>query len=420
MTVSKIYNSFNFVFLALALITTTQCSLPNNTFVKPIIAEDSTNTDNKKITLQEKKIFFDQNTAIYLSNNFDGARLNDVKKLNDSTLQLRIQPENTPINNSAYFAFKIWSKKPTTAYLEFNYPKDYSHRYIPKIKSENEIWQNIDSNLIFKKDTIITIKVIINEKPQIIAAQEIITSTQTKIWYNALIQQHKAKITYKTIGNSVLGKPIPMLDIHTGNENEKDIVVLLARQHPPEITGFMAFQSFLQNVLESNQITADFFTKYRVLVFPIVNPDGVDLGHWRHNANGIDLNRDWSFYKQPEINAITKAIVQVANKSKGKVVIGIDFHSTQEDLYYTSHSTENSTIPHFYDEWFKAIDDTFPNYKPNEIREDSNQPVSKAWFLGMYGATAITYEIGDETPRDFVREKGKVAAIEMMKILNKR
>ena len=34
--------------------------------------------------------------------------------------------------------------------------------------------------------------------------------------------------------------------------------------------------------------------KFRVLAFPLMNPDGVDLGHWRHNAGGIDLNRDWS------------------------------------------------------------------------------------------------------------------------------
>ena len=31
---------------------------------------------------------------------------------------------------------------------------------------------------------------------------------------------------------------------------------------------------------------------------------------------------------------------------------------------------------------------------------------------------AIVYEIGDNTPRDFIRKKGEVAAVELMKLLS--
>ena len=34
------------------------------------------------------------------------------------------------------------------------------------------------------------------------------------------------------------------------------------------------------------------------------NPDGVDSGYWRHNSNGVDLNRDWIEFTQPETKAI--------------------------------------------------------------------------------------------------------------------
>ncbi len=65
-----------------------------------------------------------------------------------------INPENAPINNSAYYAFKTWSETPKPFYFKFQYPKGYKHRYIPKLKVDNN-WSIIDSSDIFKKDSIL-------------------------------------------------------------------------------------------------------------------------------------------------------------------------------------------------------------------------------------------------------------------------
>jgi len=37
--------------------------------------------------------------------------------------------------------------------------------------------------------------------------------------------------------------------------------------------------------------------------------------------------------------------------------------------------------------------------------------------LTQFDAEGITYEIGDDTPRDLIQEKGEVSAIEMMQLL---
>ena len=42
----------------------------------------------------------------------------------------------------------------------------------------------------------------------------------------------------------------------------------------------------------------------RAAVVPLANPDGVEQGHWRHNAQGVDLNRDWDRFQQPETRAL--------------------------------------------------------------------------------------------------------------------
>ncbi|WP_457615791.1 M14 family metallopeptidase [Lutibacter sp.] len=414
LSIQKLASKFIFYFLITAFITS--CAT-----VSHIKVEKPVDTHSKKIFLQPKKVYNIGDLGISFSNKFDGARLNNVVKVNDSTFQVWSYPENIPINSSAHYAFKVWSETPKTIYLDFKYPEKYSHRYIPKIKTETTSWKPIAAENIIKNDSLsFVIKLPVTKSPTTVAAQEIINSTITANWYNNLVHSHRDLIHYSEVGKSVLGKVIPMLDLYKGDYKNKEIVVLLTRQHPPEVSGFMAFQSFFERLLEDDELTKTFFSKYRVIVFPILNPDGVDLGHWRHNANGIDLNRDWAYYRQPEVKSVTKAIVKASKKGKGAIILGIDFHSTQEDLYYTSHTIEGTTIPNFYDDWFEAIDSEFPDYKPNEIRDDSKMPVSKGWFLKMFNATAITYEIGDETPRDFVKQKAIVAATEMMKILNKR
>ena len=67
-----------------------------------------------------------------------------------------------------------------------------------------------------------------------------------------------------------------------------------------------------------------------------MNPDGVDLGHWRHNSGGVDLNRDWSKYHQKEIKTTVDFISKTLKASNSKLVLGLDFHSTYYDVFYTN------------------------------------------------------------------------------------
>ena len=107
-----------------------------------------------------------------------------------------------------------------------------------------------------------------------------------------------------------------VLDINKPSSVKKKLVILLTRQHPPEVTGYFAFQHFLNTLLENTTLSNDFLDTHRVLAFPLINPDGVDLGHWRHNAKGVDLNRDWSAYRQPEIRNVVRYINKVKKEEK--------------------------------------------------------------------------------------------------------
>ncbi|EDP70791.1 hypothetical protein FBALC1_08528 [Flavobacteriales bacterium ALC-1] len=387
--------------------------------VKTVPFENYVDTKTKKTHAQVIKTYNLENKGVYVSNEFDCARLNGVKQLNDSTAVLDIYPENSPINNSAYFAFKAWSNTPKDFYFEFKYPIGYKHRYVPKVK-RNNVWKAVDSSQIFRNDSIVTVKLSLDKEPIVVAAQELQSSKDVKKWYTNLIKGKEDYVRLESFGSTTLGRNLPVLDIYRGNPEGKELIVLLTRQHPPEVTGFFAFQEFLKTVLGDSALSEEFLNTYRVLAFPIMNPDGVDLGHWRHNANGVDTNRDWSKYNQPEIKQAVKYITEKVKQDKNKIVLGLDFHSTWHDVFYTNKIRENTTFPNFIDDWFTALEKEIPGYKVNEASGNSTKPVSKGWFLYGHNAVGITYEIGDKTPKDKIKRMGRVSATEMMKILIKR
>ena len=257
----------------------------------------------------------------------------------------------------------------------------------------------------------------VNREPQWIAAQEINSSADVQKWYRQNLVAPNDFVRLKSAGESELGKNIPVLDIYKGNPEGKPIVVLLTRQHPPEVTGFFAFQKFLETIVEESPLSNRFLSKYRILAFPNMNPDGVDLGHWRHNVNGVDLNRDWSKYRQAEVRNVVSYIEKSSNEDNGKVILGMDFHSTYEDVFYTNKTREGTTMPHFIDDWFARLEKDIEDYKVNEKDSNSNKPVSKGWFLYGHGAVGITYEIGDSTPKERILEIGKASSLAMMELL---
>ncbi len=378
--------------------------------------ETPVDTATRPIEKQTKQTYHIEELGIYASNEFDAARLNGFKKKNDSTALLIINPENEPINHSPYYAFSTWSDTPKSFYFSFQYPEEYEHRYPPKLKINGE-WQVIDSSLISLKDKLVTIKLELSSTPIIVAAQELQASKEVRKWYTQLAAGKEDYVAIKRAGTSIQGQNIPVLDIYKGEKKQKDLVVLFTRQHPPEVTGYYAFQRFLETILDDSVLSDQFLNQYRVLAFPLMNPDGVDMGHWRHNAGGVDTNRDWSTYEQKEIRQVVKFITKNVNKDKLRIILGLDFHSTYEDVFYTNKLREHTTMPNFITDWFSGLEVNIPDYKVNEKSGNSTKPVSKGWFLYGHDAVGITYEIGDKTPKKNIEVIGKVSAQEMMKLL---
>src|SRR5699024_12275600 len=105
--------------------------------------EGTTNTTDKEIELQPKRTIGINKDGVWISNEFNGARMNDFYKVSDSLYRVVIEPERHPVNNSPWYAFKIWSDTAKTVRVQLSY-KHGQHRYTPNLSRDGQHWHSID------------------------------------------------------------------------------------------------------------------------------------------------------------------------------------------------------------------------------------------------------------------------------------
>ncbi len=127
------------------------CSCKQDTQWKGQEAVKKVDTHTVPIQKQLKGIF-DIGGGIFFSNDFDGARLNGAVLTNDTLITVLITPENTPINKSPWYAFKVWSLTEKFMYIKITYLDGYRNRYYPKLSYDGENWEMLDSTNYFEDE----------------------------------------------------------------------------------------------------------------------------------------------------------------------------------------------------------------------------------------------------------------------------
>ena len=321
------------------------------------------NTESKPIQTQWKGKSTFKDSDVVFSNDFAGARLNGIVKNNDSTYTALITSENTPINISPWYAFKVWATKSQSIDLVLTYQETVKHRYYPKLSSDGIHWSSLDSvNYIeYEKGDAdfgpgalplyVKMRLAIGPDTLWVSGQELETSSRVSSWADSLSQ--KPFVQTRSIGKSEQGRDLNLLTV--GDSESKKMLIVISRQHPPEVTGYLAMKAFVENLSSDSKLARKFRKKFTTYVIPLMNPDGVDNGHWRHNAGGIDLNRDWANFNQPETQAVKEFMKNKINKTQGKFYFGIDFHSTWDDIYYTVDPELKGNMPNLVYDWLDDI-----------------------------------------------------------------
>lgn len=114
----------------------------------------------------------------------------------------------------------------------------------------------------------------------------------------------------------------PWLQKSAGRENAPRLY-LSAGIHGDETAGPLALLDLLRR--------PDFFHGFEVVIFPILNPEGLARGR-RTNAEGIDLNRDYRNTKSSEIAGHIAALRELG-RFDGAMMMHEDFEGTGAYLY---------------------------------------------------------------------------------------
>ena len=373
-------------------------------FISPLFASNI--TTNKECSTDTVKIDF----------NFSGSGNLSCEVIKSDYIKIFINPElDDSINPSPWFAFRK-SEHSKSIKLALDY-KNYHHRYHPKISIDKKSWNKIDEANISKKENgkIVVIDFLPSSQKNYVASQELITNFWYNKWYNEL--ENSGRVRREVIGFSVLKNPIPMFFVEKNINNP--YILILGRQHPPEVTGAFAMKGFINQLLNKNSLSDSFLKNYNILFVPLMNPDGVMNGYWRYNENKKDLNRDWGIFIQPETDAVNKKLTELKNK---KLALFIDFHSTFKNLFYISDIAEESPMKNFLEDWLldsrKSLSEA--NYKYEIINSfNKDNGVSKNYIYNKYKIPSVTYEVSDNEDRDVIQQSSSILAINLMELLLK-
>jgi len=355
---------------------------------------------------------------------FESARLNDCEQLADGSYLLTTDAENRPINPSPWYAFTVNAKqglvikapevKQSENLISITIAAvNAKPRYLPKMQMPNGSWQVLDFSVT---QAGMKFSLLLSDVPVKISAQPIINNSHYENWGNQFAAQgifEKVPIGESTQGRSIFA----LVNKH---KNNHEWLVLIGRQHPPEITGAMAMLSFAENINAATPQLSAFYDRFNVLIVPNINPDGVASGNWRHNIKGADLNRDWGKFEQVEtkvVNTYLEALLRPTNSQTPKLVFALDFHSTQQDIFYTMPNDYSLAPADFSDKWLENVKaNTVSSFVlRNRPGTSPGRGVFKQYIADTYHVHAITYEMGDNTPKVLIDHVAKISAAELIK-----
>ncbi|MEP1152361.1 MAG: M14 family metallopeptidase [Balneola sp.] len=405
-----------FLFISLIFVSLLNCKSTEQFTGFSYDPPNVTDTQDKEVNPQYRRIIGTGEPTVWVSNKFEGARLNDFYALNDSTFEVYIEPENAPINNSPWYAFSIWSDTAQTVTLRLNY-NNARHRYVPKISSGTGFTPIDMSAAVYDTASkTLEFEIELTKDPKTVSAQIITDTKYYEEWLSTMAK--KSSISIEDIGLSKLGNPIKELTINEVDPNqEAGVLVIMGRQHPPEVTGFLASLYFIDELSSDTPLAKNFRNHFIVRAFPLINIDGVLNGHWRHNAGGIDLNRDWENFNQPETKLVRDALLPILDSPLQTVYYGIDFHSTNENLFYPIEQSVNTFPDDLTQRWIPFVEEANPNVKFVTEEFDTSSPISKNWIFKTFGADAVTFEMDDVLEENTIEEISRSAAQSLMQLL---
>jgi hypothetical protein len=141
-----------------------------------------------------------------------------------------------------------------------------------------------------------------------------------------------------SIGASVQGRAIWMITISDSSDSlgpaadpslRKHRIMIHARTHPAEVQAHYVAMGAIRQLLDTGLAAEELRSAYIFNIIPMYNPDGVELGHSRLNANLVDLESNWNKPDlEPEV-VVLKRTFEAFQAGAIPVEVALNLHSDQ-------------------------------------------------------------------------------------------
>ena len=171
-------------------------------------------------------------------------------------------------------------------------------------------------------------------------------SYEGTIAYAKQLAKQFKEVHYQSIGQTVTGRDVPLLIIDKDGytkpkkirKSGKCVVLVQSCIHPGEPNGKDAMFLLIRNMLIGRE-NGDLLNDFSFLFIPVLSPDGLanfspfnrinqngpkQMG-WRVNAQGLNLNRDFTKLDTPELRGFAAL-----------------FNQWQPDLFFDTHATDGA------------------------------------------------------------------------------
>ncbi len=207
-----------------------------------------------------------------------------------------------------------------------------------------------------------------------------------------------------SVGASVQNRALYMLTIQdTASPGFlRHRVWIHARTHPNEVQGTWVTNELIRILLSEEPLGRLMRERCVFNVMPMYNPDGVELGYGRENANGVDIESNWDKpVLEPEVEVL-KGLFERFMAEPSPIRVALNMHSAAYCTRYFVYHDATGTSPLYAQveqQYIGAVRATFAEWiEPWDFfvswmyGAPLRYPESWFWYNHAEGVLALTYE----------------------------
>jgi len=175
---------------------------------------------------------------------------------------------------------------------------------------------------------------------------------------------------------------------------EREAVFVSSRVHPGETPASYMLEGFLEFLASNSPAAQQLLQRYVFHVLPVLNPDGVELGHHRMDLRGKNLNRVYgsaTLEEHPSIVAAEDAVISAHYHQNGlRLYLDLHAHSSTRGVFLFGDAREGEgqvqarLFGHALSRRCRLFEYSQSNFKESNSKEALNG-TGKTWAIGCTG-----------------------------------